>query len=55
MKRQKRAVMLTVNGKPAAVVQSVEDYERLLDLAAQEGIRQVLTTWRTSARAPQPT
>lgn len=46
MKRKKRAVVLTVNGRPAAVVQSVEEYERLLDLAshanAREGIRQGL-------------
>ena len=40
----KRPVILTVNGKAAAVVQDAEAYQRLLDLAAQaeaaEGIRQ---------------
>ena len=38
--------MLTVNGKPAAVLQDAEAYQRLLDLAAEasaaEGIRQGL-------------
>jgi prevent-host-death family protein len=41
-----RPVVLTVNGKPAAVVQDAEAYQRLLDLAAAadaaEGIRQGL-------------
>ena len=59
MKRQKRAVVLTVNGKPAAVVQSVEDHERLLDLAAQdtaqEGMRQGLDDLAHKRCAPQPT
>ncbi len=41
-----RPVILTVNGKAAAVVQDAEAYQRLLDLAAAasaaEGIRQGL-------------
>lgn len=41
-----RPVILTVNGKAAAVVQDAEAYQRLLDLAADasaaEGIRQGL-------------
>ncbi len=41
-----RPVILTVNGKAAAVVQDAEAYQRLLDLAAEasaaEGIRQGL-------------
>ncbi|HEY1935077.1 MAG TPA: type II toxin-antitoxin system Phd/YefM family antitoxin [Acetobacteraceae bacterium] len=41
-----RPVVLTVNGKAAAVVQDAEAYQRLLDLAAEanaaEGIRQGL-------------
>jgi prevent-host-death family protein len=41
-----RPVVLTVNGKPAAVVQDAEAYQHLLDLAAAsnaaEGIRQGL-------------
>ena len=42
----KRPVILTVNGKAAAVVQDAEAYQRLLDLAAEasaeEGARQGL-------------
>ena len=44
LKKTKRALVLTVNGKAAAVVQDAEAYQRLLDLAAEasvaEGIRQ---------------
>ena len=46
LKKSKRPVVLTVNGKAAAVVQDAEAYQRLVDLAAQsdaeEGIRQGL-------------
>lgn len=46
LKKTKRPVVLTVNGKAAAVVQDAEAYQHLLDLAAQadaeEGIRQGL-------------
>jgi prevent-host-death family protein len=46
IKKTKRPVILTVNGRAAAVVQDAEAYQRLLDLAAQasasEGIRQGL-------------
>jgi prevent-host-death family protein len=44
LKRTKRPLILTVNGKAAAVVQDAEAYQQLLDLAARasaaEGIRQ---------------
>ena len=44
LRESKRPVILTVNGKAAAVVQDAEAYQRLLDLAARadaaEGIRQ---------------
>jgi prevent-host-death family protein len=44
LRETKRPVILTVNGKAAAVIQDAEAYQRLLDLAAQaeaaEGIRQ---------------
>ena len=44
LKKSRRPVVLTVNGKAAAVVQDAEAYQRLLDIAAQadagEGIRQ---------------
>ena len=46
LRKTKRPVVLTVNGKAAAVVQDAEAYQRLLDIAAradaQEGIRQGL-------------
>ena len=46
LRKTKRPVVLTVNGKAAAVVQDAEAYQRLLDLAAGadagEGIRQGL-------------
>lgn len=46
LKKTKRPLVLTVNGKAAAVVQDASAYQRLLDIAAQadveEGIRQGL-------------
>jgi len=46
LKKSKRPMVLTVNGKAAAVVQDVKAYQRLLDIAARadagEGIRQGL-------------
>lgn len=46
LKKTKRPIVLTVNGKAAAVVQDAEAYQRLLDIAAradaEEGIRQGL-------------
>ena len=50
LKDTKRPVILTVNGKAAAVVQDAEAYQHLLDLAgeasAAEGIRQGLEDMR---------
>ena len=44
LKKSKRPLILTVNGKAAAVVQEAKAYQHLLDIAAQadasEGIRQ---------------
>jgi prevent-host-death family protein len=44
LRESQRPIVLTVNGKPEAVIQDVEAYQRLLDLAAladeSEGIRQ---------------
>lgn len=44
MKKSKRPVVLTVNGKAEAVVQDAESYQRLLDTASRadlyEAIRQ---------------
>ena len=46
LKKTKRPVVLTVNGKAEAVVQDAESYQRLLDIAARadvyEAIRQGL-------------
>ncbi len=46
IKKSKRPVVLTVNGKAAAVVQDAEAYQALLDIAAKndvfEAIRQGL-------------
>jgi PHD/YefM family antitoxin component YafN of YafNO toxin-antitoxin module len=46
LKRTGRPIVLTVNGKAAAVVRDAEAYQRLLDVAAdasvEEGIRQGL-------------
>jgi prevent-host-death family protein len=46
LRKSRRPMVLTVNGKAAAVVQDAEAYQSLLDIAArvdaQEGIRQGL-------------
>ncbi|GLR65423.1 hypothetical protein GCM10010909_01010 [Acidocella aquatica] len=56
LKETKRPVILTVNGKAAAVVQDAEAYQHLLDLAAQasaaEGIRQGLEDIRSGQSRP---
>lgn len=56
LKKSKRAMVLTVNGKAAAVVQDAEAYQRLLDIAAHadasEGIRQGLEDARKRKLRP---
>ena len=56
IKKSKRPVVLTVNGKAAAVIQDAAAYQRLLDIAAQadasEGIRQGLEDARKGRRRP---
>ena len=56
IKKSKRPVVLTVNGKAAAVVQDAEAYQRLLDIAATadaaEGIRQGLEDVRKGRVRP---
>jgi len=56
LKKSKRPMVLTVNGKAAAVVQDAEAYQRLLDIAAQadaeEGIRQGLDDERKGKLQP---
>jgi len=56
LKETKRPVVLTVNGKAAAVVQDAEAYQRLLDIAAEasaaEGIRQGLEDMENGRTRP---
>ena len=56
LKKTKRPIVLTVNGKAEAVVQDAESYQRLLDIAAQadaaEGIRQGLEDLRKGRTRP---
>lgn len=56
LKKTKRPVVITVNGKAAAVVQDAEAYQRLLDIAArvdaEEGIRQGLEDVRKGKLRP---
>jgi prevent-host-death family protein len=56
LRKNKRPIVLTVNGKAAAVVQDAEAYQRLLDIAARadvnEGIRQGLEDARNGRVQP---
>jgi prevent-host-death family protein len=56
LKETKRPVVLTVNGKAAAVLQDAEAYQRLLDIAAgasaEESIRQGLEDIRNGRTMP---
>ena len=56
LKKSKRPIVLTVNGKAAAVVQDPEAYQRLLDIAAaadeDEAIRQGLADVKAGRTRP---
>ena len=56
LKETKRPIILTVNGKPEAVLQDPAAYQRLLDLAAivdeDEAIRQGLEDVRAGRTQP---
>ena len=56
LRKSKRPMVLTVNGKAAAVVQDAEAYQRLLDMAARadarEGVRQGLEDARKGRTRP---
>ena len=56
LKKSKRPIVLTVNGKAAAVIQDAEAYQRLLDIPAgadaREGIRQGLEKARKGQGRP---
>ena len=42
LKKTGRPVILTINGKSEAVIQSAEAYQRLLDIAAQADVREAI-------------
>jgi len=42
LKKNKRPVILTVNGKAEAVVQDAESYQRLLDIAARADVNEAI-------------
>ena len=56
LKKTKKPLVLTINGKAEAVVQDAEAYQRLLDIAAQasasEGIRQGLEDMKKGRMRP---
>jgi prevent-host-death family protein len=56
LKKTKRPVVLTVNGKAEAVVQDAEAYQRLLNIAAyasaEEGIRQGIDDFENGRTLP---
>jgi prevent-host-death family protein len=56
LKETKRPIVLTVNGKPEAVLQDPAEYQRLLDLAAiaeeDEAIRQGMEDIRAGRVRP---
>jgi PHD/YefM family antitoxin component YafN of YafNO toxin-antitoxin module len=56
LKKSRRPMVLTVNGKAAAVVQDAEAYQRLLDIAAradfEDGLRQGLEAARRGKTRP---
>jgi len=56
LKTTHRPITLTVDGKPAAILQNPADYQRLLDIAAEasaeEGIRQGLEQLRRGEGRP---
>jgi prevent-host-death family protein len=42
IKKSKRPIVLTVNGKSEAIVQDAEEYQRLLDIAARADVYEAL-------------
>ena len=42
LKKTKRPVVLTINGKAEAVVQDAESYQRLLDIAARSDVLEAI-------------
>ncbi|MBV9678064.1 MAG: hypothetical protein JO185_17130, partial [Acidobacteriaceae bacterium] len=49
LKKTRRPIVLTVNGKAEAVVQHAEAYQRLLDIAARaDAVESIRRDWRNS-------
>lgn len=42
IKKTKRPIVLTVNGKAEAIVQDAEEYQRLLDIAARADVHEAI-------------
>jgi len=51
LKKTGRPIILTVNGKPEAIVQSVESYQRLVDIAAQGSVTEAIRQGRADVAA----
>jgi hypothetical protein len=50
LKKAKRPIILTVNGKPEAVVQDAAAYQRLLDIAAEAVVNETIRQGREDLR-----
>ena len=50
LKRTRRPIILTVNGKPEAVVQDAAAYQRLLDIAAEADVNEAIRQGREDLR-----
>jgi prevent-host-death family protein len=51
LRKTGRPMVLTVNGKPEAIVQDVEAYQRLLDVAAAADVREAIRQGRADVAA----
>ena len=51
LKRTGRPIVLTVNGKSEAIVQSAEAYQRLLDIAAEGSVEEAIRQGREDVAA----
>ncbi len=51
LKKTGRPIVLTVNGKTEAIVQSAEAYQRLLDIAAEADVMEAIRQGRADVAA----
>ena len=51
LKKTGRPIVLTVNGKSEAIVQSAEAYQRLLDIAAEGSVEEAIRQGREDVAA----